>query len=1097
MNDLNWAGKCTQYFLTSKLTVLIILGCFLVGSISIILTPREENPQILVPAAEVWIFLPGVSAMEVEKQLLTPLEGLISEMSGVDHILGTAMNSMAMVTVQFEVGEDKEKSLTKLYDKMRSSKGCFPPGSSEPIVKSIDVDDVPIVTVTLSSEVYDDFALKHLADLIIDRLRSLPSISLSFVSGGRNREILVEIDPEQLQAYGISLDQIKLMLYAGNFAGPVGKIVKGRLTKSLFIDGFFSTKEDVAHLVVGSHQGRPIYIEDIAVVKDAPPSERKAISRFAFGPADPRFGKSHDPEMPAVTIAVSKKKGVNAVFAGKDILERIERMKNNFIPSEVNVVVTRDDGKNANDTVNTLIEHLGISILIIFIVMSLFLGIKEAIIIGISVPLILALTLGTDLFVGPTINRITLLGLLVALGLMVDASIVVIENIHRHYSNPGKSDKDTATIIAVNEIANPTNLATFAVMLVFSSLILLTGMSKPFVFPITFNVPVAMLASIFLAYTVTPWAAYKWLPMEDQNDSNTHSPKTILHRLYYKIITPVIDNKKIRWITFIMIALLFACSLVQPLWQFIRPQGVGGPISPLGVGISIMSKDDKNTFCIELDMSAETPIEETDQVCREIGRLLRQEPYVTDYQIYVGSGGVIDFSGLLRGTKNKTGSNVAEIRVNLVNKHLREKTSVEIVRDLRPLIKDIQKNYPGSSTRLIEAPPGPPVPSALLAEIYGPDSEKLRLLSKMVKSEFKKTFDVVDIYDSEIEDSREFRVVVDKEKAALSGVTTAQVALTLRRLVEGEIMGVAHIKSERNPVPIRVYVPRRHKIDPELLAKIFITNQANQKIPLSELTQIIAAVKDRPIFHKDNEPVTFVGAEMHKASPLYAVLDLDKRLNGYEIVGEGKLKTANLNIDSTIPDTIDGYQLLWDGDMRLTLDVFRDLLFSLLLSLTMVFLLLVAYYRSFMLPLLAMSAIPLGIIGVFPGHWILGEPYSMSSNIGVVALAGVLVRSSLLIIDFVLDNLGKGLTLREAVIEAGSVRLRPIVLTALAIILGSLIMFKDLVFSGMAISLIFGIISSTILSVIAVPALIYVFLKKQEEHNKKSSSLISKNNKEV
>ncbi|MBL0731544.1 MAG: efflux RND transporter permease subunit [Desulfosarcina sp.] len=1075
---LNLAGSIAEYFIISKLTILFAIASILLGVIAILLTPREENPQILVPCAEVFVSIPGASSQEVEELILYPLEAAISELTGIDHIYGNAMNSACLIVIEFEVGQDKEESLTKLYDKVMRIQDKLPPNAGPPIVKSVDVDDVPIVTITLASEIYDDYALKRLADHMVERLHSLSNISLAYVKGGRNREIRIEIDPEHLEAFGITMDTIHASLSASNLSSPLGTIVISNENHPLFLNGFLKSAESVARLIVGIYNERPVYIEDIANIIDGPPVERKRVSRFAFGPADPRFGKSHDPEMPAVTIAVAKKKGVNAVFAANDICERVERMKNKFLPSEAQVIITRNDGANANDAVNKLIEHLGIAIIIVFCVIALFLGFREAVITGVSVPLILSLTLGGDLLFGLTINRMTLFGIIVSLGLMVDASIVVIENINRHFMNIEKGDKKLAAVLATNEIGNPTNLATIGIMLVFSSLIMLTDMSGPYIFPITFNAPTAMLASLLVAYIITPWAAYNWL-----KTGAKHHPaqsKDYLKKIYYKIITPLIDKPKARWILFLIIILLTGASFLQPLWQFIRPQGPGGPISYGGVGVDIMPKDDKNTFNITIDMPEFTPIEMTDQIAREIGQLLRQQPRVTNYQIFLGSSGIIDFSGLLRGASHKAGSYVAEIRVNLVNKNLRHESSVTIVRELRPAIEKIRARYPGCTLRIMEDPPGPPVHSTIRAEIYGPDLLELRHLNEKVTREFQKTYDIIEINDSEAEDVREYQILVDKEKAALSGIATSQIALALKRIVDGDIIGRIHMAEEKNAVPISLNIPRKYQIDPILLAKLYLTNAAGTKIPVSELTRIIPAWQDRLICHKDNERVTYVGAAVFNSSPFCAVVDLDQRIDGMAVEDGSKLTTGNLSLKNEDPDTIDGYRLLWDGEMRLTLDIFRDLGFALLLSLTAIYLLLVGYYRSFMIPVIAMVAIPLGFIGIFPGHWITGEFYSMPSNIGLVALAGVVTRSSLLIIDFILGYLEEGYTLREAVCEAGAVRLRPIMLTALAIITGTSVMMADFVFRGMAISLIFGTITSTIFTIMVVPVLMFLFLKRKE-----------------
>jgi len=1088
--NLNPAGWLAQTFVSSKLTILFMLACTLLGLLAVTLTPREENPQIIVPGAEIFVSFPGASAKEVEQLVVNPLEAIISGISGVDHVYAMAINSLAIVTVQFKVGEDKEKSLIKLYDRVQGNRQRLPKDAGDPLIKSVDVDDVPIITVTLASEKYDDYALKRLADRMIERLRSLKEVSVAFVQGGRDREVRIELDPERLQAFGISLDQIQTMIKAGNLAAPVGTLVKQGKNNNLYLDGFLTSVDELGRLIIGSHKERPIYLEDIAKVVDAPPTERERLSRFAFGPADARFGSTHDPEIPAVTLAVAKKPGSNAVFVANDVLDRIERMRKNFVPEDVQMVVTRNDGKKADEAVNNLIEHMGIAVLSVFVVIVLFLGIKEALIVGITVPLILALTLGADYLFGPTINRVTLFALILSLGLLVDAAIVVIENIHRHYKHLGNKDKAGVTVLATNEIGNPTNLATFAIMLVFLSLVVVTGMTGQYFYPVTFNVPIAMLASLLVAYIITPWAANRWLKPGEGHDLEDHASNDRLHQFYHVIISPLLDKPKIRRNVFITILLLICLSMLQPAWQFIRPQGITGPLSTGGVALALLPKDNKNTFNITIDMPEYTPVEITDQVARELGEVLRNNPYITNYQTWIGQAGVIDFNGLLRGASNKQGPHVAEIRVNLTDKTERDVSSIDLVRELRPAVGAVQQRYPGSIIKLLEDPPGPPVRAIVLAEIYGTDPVKLRELSDRVSEEFGKTFDMVEVQDSQVDDVRQFRIVVDKEKAALSGVTVAQVAQSIRRLVDGDEMGRMHIPGEKHSVPIRLHVPRKHEIDPLLLSQIFVLNRQGKKIPLSELTQVIPAWQDRPILHKDNEQVTYVGGELIQTAPVYAVIDLDNRIDGMEIGDGSHLQTGNLRLQSIVPDTIDGYKLLWDGEIRLTLDTFRDMGNAMVVALAFIYLLLVGYYRSFSIPLVAMSAIPLGLAGVFPGHWLMGEPFTATSMIGVIALAGVVVRNSLLIIDFVMDYMQRGMPLREAVSEAGAVRLRPILLTALAIVLGSTVMLSDPVFGGLAISLIFGTIASTALTLLVVPVLLYLLLHYKQRHTTQTEDVV-------
>lgn len=1081
--NLNTAGKIAELFVTSKLTVLFMLSCVLLGVMAVLLTPREENPQIIVPGAEVFVSLPGATPLEMEQLVVNPLEAIIRELPGVDHTYAVAINSVAIINVQFEVGEDKEKSLVKLYDRVLGKRNLLPKDATAPLVKSVDVDDVPIVTVTLASDKYDDYALKRMADRMVERVRSLEAVSLAFVHGGRNREVRVELDPERLLAFGLTLDQIHNLLLAANVSAPVGQQVSQGKNTNIYVEGFLTSAEQVKKIIVASQSNQAIYLEDVADIIDGPNQERSQLSRFAYGLADPLFNSADLIEMPAVTMAVAKKPGTNAVLVATEVIKRLEVMKTNMLPDDIHMVVTRNDGVKANDAVNRLIEHLGIAILSVFIIVVFFLGVKEAIIVGVTVPFILALTLGADYLFGPTINRVTLFALILSLGLVVDAAIVVIENIHRHYNHLGAMDKREATILATNEIGNPTNLATFTIILVFLSMSVLTGMVGQFFHPIAFNVPIAMLASLVVAYIVTPWAANKWLAVGEGRDLESHDEKSGLHTMYYRVISPLLEVRRYRYYMMMTVIILIILSIMQPAWQFIRPQGISGPVSAAAIPVTLLPKDSKNTFNITIDLAEYSPVEITDKVAREIGELLRQEEYVVNYQSWIGQAGIIDFNGLLKGANNKSGSYVGEIRVNLTDKNTRSSSSIDIATALRPKLLNIQKRYPGSVIQLQEDPPGPPLRAIVMAEVYGEDPKILREISEKVSEAFNSTYGMIEVKDSEMADIRQYTIVVDKEKAALSGVTTAQVAQTLNRLISGEEMGRLHIGSEKHVVPIRLHIPRRYQVNPALLSSIFISNQKGDKIPLSELTQIINKWQDRPIYHKDYERVTFIGGEVSHTKPVYAVLELDEKLNNMPLSDGTFLSTENLSLDAAVPNTTQGYQLFWDGEMRLTLDAFRDLLGAFVMALLLIYLLLVAYYGSFSIPLIAMSAIPLGLIGVFPGHWLMDATFSTPSMIGIITLAGVVVRNSLLIIDFILDYMKKGLSLDIAVREAGAVRLRPILLTALAIILGSAIMLSDPVFGGLAISLIFGTISSTIFTLLVVPALFYSMMTRRNKKN--------------
>ena len=1087
---LNFAGILARTFVTSKLTIVFIVGVMLLGILAVILTPREENPQILVPAAQVTVVLPGASAKEVEELIVTPLEGILSEMTGVDHTYGVAQNSVGVVQVQFKVGQPKEVSLVKLYDRVMSNVSRFPADAGLPQIRSMDADDVPIVTVTLASRHYDDFSLKRLGDRMAERLRSLGNVSVVTVRGGQPRQISVELDPERLRAYEVSLSQVYSAFSASNLSLPLKETVQDGKVTAIKLQGQFTTAADVLNQIVATHQGRPITIADIAVVTDGPPTEVERFSRFSFGAGDERFKSLGQEEMPAVTLAVAKKKGVNAVFVADSVLDRIGRMKDAFVPGDVEVVVTRNDGQKANDAVNGLMEHLAIAVVTVSIVMVVFLGWKEALIVTVTVPLIFFVTLASDLLGGVTINRVTLFALILSLGLLVDAAIVVIENIHRHYSqaNPKGDmlDKQTVTIKATNEIGNATNLATLAVMMVFGSLFLISGMAGEYFYPIAYNVPIAMAASVVVAYIVTPWAANRWLSRHKVHDSDeheeqeTHGKPDRLQLLYHRLITPLQQNPAARKRLAVTVAVLMTASTLQGAWQFIRPTGVNGPQSFFGVNLGFLPKDNKNTVNLVVTMPENTAVEDTARMIRDITWTLGRDPNVVNLQSWIGFAGVADFNALQQGTADRQGPYVAEIRVNLTDKHHRSTSSIDLVRQWRHQLDAIRANYPGAKVRLVEDAPGPPVRATVLAEIHGPDIDGLRQLTATVSGAFANTYDIVDLWDSEPVDVTEHRIVPDKEKAALSGVSVAQIAQALRLIYGGEVVSRAHPADEKNPVDVRAYVPRRHEVNPARLDRIFIDTAVGRPVPLSELVRVDTAFSDRPIQHKDNERVAYVGGELGKSVPVYSVLDLDARLDGITAPDGKPLHTGNLTFVRQPPDIIDGYQLLWDGEMRMTLDIYRDMTVALGAALTVVYLLLVGYYRSFIIPAIAMSAVPLGIIGIFPGHWLMGQDFSATSMVGIIALSGVVIRNSLLIIDFIQDYLRHGHPLEVAVRDAGAVRLRPILLTTLAIVLGSAIMVPDPVFGGLAIALIFGTVASTALTVFVVPILFYLDALRRE-----------------
>ncbi|MBV1915315.1 MAG: efflux RND transporter permease subunit [Pseudomonadales bacterium] len=1078
---LNIAGKLARYFVESKLTILICLAILGFGGIGLLYTPREENPQIIIPAAQVQVALPGASPLEVEQVLLSSMESEMASIAGVRHVFGTATKGLATVMVEFEVGQNKEDAMVRLYTNVLRNRHRLPPGASEPSIQSIDIDDVPVFTVTLTSEKYSDHELRRIAERILERLRSVEGVGIGYVVGGLPREIRIEVLPERLQSFGISIDQLAAAVDSANIDHSMGLRVYDAKNNALRVDGLLRSAQQIADIIVFNNDGRLIRVSDLAEIVDGPPTEREQMTRFAYGAANPNAQTVGQNEMAATTIAVAKRIGVNSVEMTTALRERLAQMEEGFIPPEVNLVVTRDDGIKADSTVSELVRHLLFAIAVVSFIMLVFLGRRAAMIVAITIPLVFAVVIGSDLLAGPTLNRITLYALILSLGMLVDDAIVVIENIHRHFDMlPADADQQArsqAAVRATHEIGNPTTLATFTVITVFLALTMITGMLGQYFYPFAFNVPIAMISSLVIAYTVAPWLARRWLPtavvhFSAQLGDTGSNEKTFRTQTIYKaMLTPLQNSQRIRFLFFLGLTLALIGSLLQPTWQFIRPGGSVGPTAALGIPVSFMPKDNKNTFLVNIHLPESAPLEITDQVAREIGQVLAKRPLVTDYQTYVGIPAVVDFNSQLRGSAQNVGPQFAEIRVNLVNKLERKTSSIDIVLSLRPEIAKIAARYPGAVIQLLEDPSGPPVRATVLAELYGPDLDVLDQLTEHITNEYRSVYDMAEVHNSLPSDITEYQFQVRRDAAALAGLDPARVSQALGRLINGETLGFAHPQGERNPVPIKLQIPRQHRIEPYLLERAFVTNPAGKKVPLSELIDLVEARQLKPIHHKDTERVHYIGGELADSGAIYAVLDLDHRLDGMQLQDGSTLKTANMRAQPVRPNTLDGYTLLWEGELRLTLDAFRDMGAALVLSLAIIYLLLVGYYRSFKMPVLVMSAIPLALIGVFPGHWLFDMTFSAASMAGIITLAGVVVRNSLLIVEFIQDNLAKGMEIDEAIRDAGAIRLRPIMLTTMAIVLGTAIMVPDPVFGGLAISIIFGSMASALFVVFVVPLL--------------------------
>jgi len=1081
-NTLNIAGKLGLFAMKSNLTPIISILIFVIGLLALSITPREENPQIDVPAANVIIQMQGASPEEVQNLIVRPMEMVLREIAGIDHTFGTAMGSVGVVTVVFEVGADKETSLMKLYDRIMQNLDRIPAGASQPLVKPMDVDDVPAAVITLSSAELDELSLKRLAERVREQLAPLEGVSVADIIGGLDHEIRIQIDASKMVAYGITLDQLHQVLRSANAGGPVGSLVGNNKVTRIWLDGYLQNAQEVGTLIVGQWQNKMIYLRDIAEIVDGP-TEANQLHRIAFGPAATGNIQTGEPETPAVSIALAKQRGTNAVFVTQRIVKKLAELQGDFIPNNVRVDITRDSGERADSAVNYLVEHLGIAIVSVIIILLLFLGWREAAIVTMNIPLILFIVLAIGLLADQTINRITLFSLILALGLLVDDAIVVIENIHRHLHKGVNSLSEKAALIikATNETGKPTIVATIAVILAFIPMAFVTGMMGPYMGPIPFNAPLAMAASLIIAYAFTPWIAQRWLPhkmatptMEEQDSD----PKDWVHKTYMRMAIPLVESKKIRLIFWLVIAVLFIGSMLQPAWQFIRPAGINGPLTPGAVELKMLPKGNQNTFNITLDLPEGSTLEETDRLAREIGVVLRKHQMVKDYETFIGRGGPIDFNGILRGAALfREAPHLGEIRVNLKNKHERSIRSGAIVLELREMLAPIFAANPLASIKLVEDPPGPPVRATLLAEIYGPDYNEQRLIADKVRDVFSKTYDVVDIDDSVGANQTQLNIKVNKEKAARLGVATQQVETVLRDFLQGYNFGAVHIAEERHSVNLHVQLPRALRAHAEDLDRIYVSG-AQGPVPLSAIASIEETIVGKPLFSKDGHLVTYVSAEPKQGSQVYSLLEMDRIIDNSEVLPGKTITTGGMRFTDTAPEDTFAYHMLWDGEMRLTLDVFRDLGAAFIVAMLLIYLLMVAYYGQFILPMLVMAPTALTMIGIFPGHWITGQPFTATSMIGMIALAGIVVRNSTLLIDFILDYRKQGYDLKTSVLEAGAVRARPIILTALAVVAGTSIMISDPVFGGLGVSMAFGTIAATILTLFVTPLMYYLWQRK-------------------
>lgn len=1059
------SGKIAQAFMNSKLTILLMIGLMIIGVYSSFLIPREEEPQINVPMADIMVGYPGASPKEVESRVAKPLEKIISNIKGVEHVHTMAMNGQAMLIVQFYVGQDVERSYVKLYDELAKHENMFPQGVYKPMVKTRSIDDVPMLGLSLWSEKQDDYQLRQIAEEVTSEIEKVKDVAITKEIGGNNRELKVILDKDRMSENGVDALGIMQMIQANNGSSQSGSFVENDEEFLVTTGQFLSNAEDVENLVVGVNKNMPVYLKQVATITDGPSTPRSYVS-FGYGKANEQF-KTAKSEYPAVTISVGKVKGADAMKISDKILTKVEQLKKTIIPDDVHVEVTRNYGETASHKVGELLLHLGIAIIAVTVLVILAMGWRGGLVVFFSVPLTFALTLFAYYLLGYTLNRITLFALVFVVGIVVDDSIIIAENMHRHFKMKRLPFKQAA-IYAINEVGNPTILATFTVIAAILPMAFVSGMMGPYMSPMPIGASIAMLLSLFVALTVTPYLGYHLL-QEKEEQAHKHAEgleTNLIYKIYSKIERPFLDNSLKR-------RLLLAGTVVLLMGSILM-------FFTKSVVVKMLPFDNKNEFQVVIDMPEGSTLERTSAVTREIAQYVSTQPEVVNYQNYVGTSAPITFNGLVRHYDMRGGSNMADIQVNLLHKEDRDLQSHDIAKAMRPEIQKIAKKY-GANVKLIEVPPGPPVLSTLVAEIYGPDYEEQIKVAQQVQSILQNTSDIVDI-DWMVEDTQtEYQLEIDKEKAMLNGIAPQQVVGNLTYLLKEYPVSNLYDENSNDNVSIVLSLDDKDKTSLQDIQNLKVKGSQGNMIPISDLVKVRKDTLQKTIYRKDQKRVVYVTADMAGTleSPVYAILGMNEKLSKMKIPKGYKINELYMEQPTDESD----YTVKWDGEWQITLEVFRDLGVAFMVVIVIIYMLIVGWFQNFKTPIVMMLAIPLSLIGIVLGHWMLNAYFTATSFIGMIALAGVMVRNSVLLIDFIEIRLNEGVALKQAIIEAGAVRTTPILLTTGAVVIGASIILFDPIFQGLAISLVAGAIVSTVLTLIVVPLIYYITERKKWETN--------------
>ena len=1065
---LGLSGRIARLFLENQLTPLLALTALLMGVFAVLVTPREEEPQINVTFANILIPFPGASSEQVENLVATPMEKVLGEISGVKHIYSVSRPGLAVLTVQYEVGILRNDAIVRLYNAVYSNQDWRPAGVGigQPLIKPKGIDDVPIVTLTLWSRdsALGAHELGQVARAIESEIKRVPNTRDVYAVGDTDPLIRVELDPGRLTAAGLTAGELTAALQAANLVRQADGIVNGNELSPVQAGQFLANRDDVGGLIVSARDGKPIYLDDVATVSDAP----RTPSRYAWfgtGPAFKKDGKSAVSQAPAVTLAVAKKPGSNAIDVATAVISRVEQLRGITIPGGVEVTVTRNYGVTANDKAKKLIEKLLFATASVVLLVLLAVGKREAVVVGAAVIVTLAATLFASWAWGFTINRVSLFALIFAIGILVDDAIVIVENVHRHLSIDKGSISDIIPL-AVNEVGGPTILATFTVIAALLPMAFVSGLMGPYMSPIPINASMGMLISLAVALIFTPWLCRKLFAHTVHDATAESQTEGKLHRFFERLMTPFLSGDHARRQRHRLYLGTAGAILVAVLLAVVQL-----------VVLKMLPFDNKSEFQVIVNMPEGTPVEGTARVLAGLAGIVRQVPEVTDYQAYAGTAAPINFNGLVRQYYLRGDSSQGDLQVNLVDKSDRSRKSHDIARAIRPALAAEGKRLGAASVQVVEVPPGPPVQAPLVAEVYGPVYAAQQKIGHALRAMFDSTRDIVDTDDTLSAPARRYVVALDRAKAALLGVSQAQAMESLATALAGADATYIHSGRERDPIAVRLELGSADRRGLQQALALPVRAMTGALVPLSEVVTISEMPWDATIYHKDLLPVVFVTGDMagRLDSPLYGMFSLVSQINKTPPAGQSLVQRF-----VSPPDRLSEFSVKWDGEWTITYETFRDMGLAYAVGLVFIYLLVVAQFRSYAVPLIIMAPIPLTIIGVMPGHALLGANFTATSMIGMIALAGIIVRNSILLVDFINQEIANGQPLAQAVIRAASIRARPIVLTGLAAMIGALFILDDPIFNGLAISLIFGILVSTALTLLLIPLLYYGYIRRSQ-----------------